>query len=252
MAPSLSLLPLSGMTRFRSKSIVLPNPWQRGHAPKGLLKENSRGSGSLSGRWQCLHSYSPEKRRRSRLPSSRAERSPRFPRNDLEDHFAGLAIRQSPQHPRCARGSPCETTIRSSRTKTGCVKSTSSSDSGVGKLKDLFILIEPIESRSAQTPSGAPSGHRSSVQARSWLPRTSLSRQRFRLAAGSSFGCSLTARSSEPGGRRVSHREQRMQPCSLAQRQHFLRNLVHRVALDQVRCRRCNASFQQRAYSSRR
>jgi hypothetical protein len=37
---------LSGMMRSRSKSMVLPKPWQRGQAPKGLLNENRRGSGS--------------------------------------------------------------------------------------------------------------------------------------------------------------------------------------------------------------
>ncbi len=46
MAPCWMDLPGSGMTRSRSKSIVLPKPWQRGQAPKGLLKENRRGSGS--------------------------------------------------------------------------------------------------------------------------------------------------------------------------------------------------------------
>ena len=30
--------PLSGITRFKSKSTVFPNPWHRGHAPNGLLK----------------------------------------------------------------------------------------------------------------------------------------------------------------------------------------------------------------------
>ena len=36
----------SGTTRFRSSSMTLPNPWQVGHAPNGLLNENSRGSGA--------------------------------------------------------------------------------------------------------------------------------------------------------------------------------------------------------------
>ena len=46
IAPSSSVLERSGMMRPGSKSIVLPNPWQRGHAPYGLLKLKSRGSGS--------------------------------------------------------------------------------------------------------------------------------------------------------------------------------------------------------------
>ena len=42
------------MTRFMSKSTVLPNPWQRGQAPNGLLKLNRRGSGSRPGRVTAL------------------------------------------------------------------------------------------------------------------------------------------------------------------------------------------------------
>ena len=97
MAPSASVSPLSGITRFRSKSTVLPKPWQRGHAPKGLLKLNRRGSGSLPGRWQLLHSYAPLKTCAACAPPSpRAEplqRSLRRPRG-----------KQSPPRPQCARG----------------------------------------------------------------------------------------------------------------------------------------------------
>ncbi len=85
MAPCARLSPLSGITRFRSKSTVLPNPWQRGHAPKGLLKLNSRGSGSLPGRWQLLHSYAPENAVPLALRSL-------VPRNLLEDHLAAFAV----------------------------------------------------------------------------------------------------------------------------------------------------------------
>src|SRR5262245_43238394 len=62
IAPSLRVLVTSGITRFRSKSMVLPKPWQRGHAPNGLLNENSGGSGSSYLRWQFLHSNFCEKR----------------------------------------------------------------------------------------------------------------------------------------------------------------------------------------------
>src|ERR1700691_1244762 len=62
MAPSSSVFDLSGMIRFGSKSIVLPKPWQRGHAPYGLLKLNSRGSGSRYARWQVEHSNADENR----------------------------------------------------------------------------------------------------------------------------------------------------------------------------------------------
>src|SRR5262249_56318090 len=62
IAPSLRVLVTSGITRFRSKSMVLPKPWQRGHAPNGLLNENSGGSGSSYLMWQFLHSNLCEKR----------------------------------------------------------------------------------------------------------------------------------------------------------------------------------------------
>src|SRR5206468_12888064 len=45
----------SGITRFMSKSMVLPKPWQRGHAPKGELKLNRIGSGWLNSIPQVLH-----------------------------------------------------------------------------------------------------------------------------------------------------------------------------------------------------
>src|SRR5579864_6783570 len=54
-APSSRERPGSGITRFISKSIVLPNPWQRGQAPKGELKLNRIGSGVLNSRLQVLH-----------------------------------------------------------------------------------------------------------------------------------------------------------------------------------------------------
>src|SRR5262249_12917913 len=54
-APSSSDSVLSGITRFISKSIVLPKPWQRGHAPNGELKLNRIGSGSPKSSWQVLH-----------------------------------------------------------------------------------------------------------------------------------------------------------------------------------------------------
>src|SRR5436190_14553213 len=55
----------SGMTRFMSKSIVLPKPWQRGQAPNGELKLNRIGSGWLNSRLQVLHWKRSLKRRRS-------------------------------------------------------------------------------------------------------------------------------------------------------------------------------------------
>src|SRR6478672_3920957 len=45
----------SGITRFMSKSMVLPKPWQRGHAPTGELKLNRIGSGWLNSMPQVLH-----------------------------------------------------------------------------------------------------------------------------------------------------------------------------------------------------
>src|ERR1039458_5981901 len=49
-APPASVLVRSGITRFMSKSMVLPNPWQRGQAPTGELKLNRVGSGSANSR----------------------------------------------------------------------------------------------------------------------------------------------------------------------------------------------------------
>src|SRR5579883_2238660 len=54
-APSSSDSVGSGITRFMSKSIVFPNPWQRGHAPNGELKLNRIGSGMLNSVPQVLH-----------------------------------------------------------------------------------------------------------------------------------------------------------------------------------------------------
>src|SRR6266540_2434282 len=45
----------SGITRFISKSIVLPKPWQRGHAPTGELKLNRIGSGVANSSPHVLH-----------------------------------------------------------------------------------------------------------------------------------------------------------------------------------------------------
>src|SRR5215475_1396968 len=53
-----------GITRFISKSMVLPKPWQRGHAPNGELKLKRIGSGSANSRLQVLHSKRSLKRRR--------------------------------------------------------------------------------------------------------------------------------------------------------------------------------------------
>src|SRR5580698_7558720 len=64
-APPSRVLFLSGMTRSMSKSMVLPKPWQRGQAPKGLLKLNRRGSGSAKVSPHCLQANFSEKRRRA-------------------------------------------------------------------------------------------------------------------------------------------------------------------------------------------
>ena len=45
-APPRKLRPGSGTIFFKSQSIMSPNPWHPGQAPRGLLKENSRGSGA--------------------------------------------------------------------------------------------------------------------------------------------------------------------------------------------------------------
>ena len=45
IAPSASERDGSGTTRARSIACTRPKPWQFGHAPSGLLNENSAGSG---------------------------------------------------------------------------------------------------------------------------------------------------------------------------------------------------------------
>ena len=54
-APSAKDTVGSGITRSSSTSIVLPRPKQDGQAPKGLLKENIRGSISGKEIWPFGH-----------------------------------------------------------------------------------------------------------------------------------------------------------------------------------------------------
>src|ERR1035441_979400 len=68
-APPSMVLFLSGTTRSISKSMVLPKPWHRGHAPNGLLKLNRRGSGSTKVRPHCLQANFSLKRRQARRRS---------------------------------------------------------------------------------------------------------------------------------------------------------------------------------------
>jgi hypothetical protein len=84
MAPSARVKVLFGITRLRSKSMVLPKPWQRGHAPKGLLNENRRGSGSLVTNVALLAFEA--------LREAECLRGLALARGGLEEHFAGLAI----------------------------------------------------------------------------------------------------------------------------------------------------------------
>ena len=80
-APSASDSVGPGITRSMSKSMVLPKPWQRGHAPKGELKLNRMGSGSANSRPQVLHwNFSLKRRRSTAAPAL------------LEDHLARLAV----------------------------------------------------------------------------------------------------------------------------------------------------------------
>src|ERR1019366_596120 len=62
-APPSRVRVLSGITKSISKSMVLPKPWHRGQAPKGLLKLNRRGSGSTKVRPHCLQANFSLKRR---------------------------------------------------------------------------------------------------------------------------------------------------------------------------------------------
>ena len=56
MAPSPRVAVGSGTTSSGSTSIRVPRPWHSGHAPKGELKENDRGSSSsVSIGWSLGH-----------------------------------------------------------------------------------------------------------------------------------------------------------------------------------------------------
>ncbi len=63
--------------------MVLPKPWQRGHAPMGLLKLNSAGSGVDSSISHCLHENFSLKRRVAEADS---------PGGFFENHLARFAI----------------------------------------------------------------------------------------------------------------------------------------------------------------
>src|SRR6185436_1819959 len=60
MAPCIIDFDGSGTTRSMSSSMMLPKPWQVGHAPNGLLNENSRGCGSSYIRPHGRHSKRSE------------------------------------------------------------------------------------------------------------------------------------------------------------------------------------------------
>ena len=64
--------------------MVLPNPWQRGHAPNGLLNENSFGSGSSYRMPHFLHSNDSLNRNCFHAASSRSG----GPIEDFENDFA--------------------------------------------------------------------------------------------------------------------------------------------------------------------
>ncbi len=58
-----------GIARSMLKSIVFPKPWQRGHAPAGLLKLNRIGSGSRYSMLQNLQANFSLNRWRSPSPA---------------------------------------------------------------------------------------------------------------------------------------------------------------------------------------
>ena len=73
----------SGTTRSMSSSMMLPNPWQVGQAPKGLLNENSRGCGSSYAMPQRRHSNRSLNTWRPRTGHRRADLERRTPRRRL-------------------------------------------------------------------------------------------------------------------------------------------------------------------------
>src|SRR3990167_10367982 len=70
MAPSAKLKSSSSNKRFSSKKRSTPNPSQAVQAPKGLLKENNRGSSSLRLKPHCGQENLEEKSHSSRFGSS--------------------------------------------------------------------------------------------------------------------------------------------------------------------------------------
>ena len=124
-APSSSESDLSGITRSRSKSMVLPNPWQRGQAPTGELKLNRIGSGGREFHAAGLALELLVEAQASR--GAGARRSRKSLRRLRDNRFR-----------RCRPGAgagPGPIAMRSTSTKTGWLKSISSSDSGVENSK---------------------------------------------------------------------------------------------------------------------
>ena len=203
---------------------MLPNPWQRGHAPNGLLKLNSRGSGSVPGRWQlCALIRAGEAACRALRSAASRSRG-----HLLKDHLAALAVGnlRRVHNARAVLGAHHNPVQKH---KHRSVKVQVQQRLRRRKLEDPALLVEPVEAaRRAARVSRAFSvsvcgesppvttGLRSSPPSRR-VPPPSPPALRVRLSRR----------------RRRHHRKQRLQPRSLAQRQHRLGNLVHRVALHQ-------------------
>ncbi len=114
MAPSASDSPSSGTTSSGSKYISVPRPSQAGQAPKGLLKENSRGSISSMVKPETGQANFAENVVRSPVSASSAKTSPSL--------SSSAVSRLSAKRPRM----PGRTTRRSTTTSMSCLRFLSS------------------------------------------------------------------------------------------------------------------------------
>ena len=136
-APSSTDLERSGMARSMSKSMVLPKPWQRLHAPKGVLKLNKVGSGSTNCLPHCLQLNFWSNRMVSPPAAGSNRQSPGLAIANLYGVHQALASSGGNRD-------------RSTSTDSGFVKSMSSSDSGVENSNTRSALIEAIEALAAE------------------------------------------------------------------------------------------------------
>jgi hypothetical protein len=235
IAPSSRVFERSGMIRLGSKSIVLPNPWQRGHAPNGLLKLNNRGSGSRYARWHVEHSNADEKRKLSAASPHPEEQCaaqslpPRDSQSQSHRRAATYLRRERQpvdQHINRPIGSRAEVQLQQGFRR--------------GKLNDLsrtarsHRLPEPVIAAPAQLAKPllqrlAQIGHRTANGLLALL-RLRLLRSLLRSSHHSTAASTSRGPASPPASPLCAQSETAHTPAFLRHRQHARHNLVHRVA----------------------